>query len=469
MITGDWTGTDLGGTNGYIIMTQATSVVESPAFSTVGQTNLTVDFWARTYGGTSSSNITVSISTNNGSSWNVLAVASPSNGSSWVSMPTVSDAANLGHAQTRIRWQSLDASGTVGVGVRTLLLVQGWSPGTAPFYVAGWSNAAKGRHQPGRDGPAGANDLLFPRAGGEYVRQQRDSRRQRHDDGAAAGGPDHRFPGDSRAGGDEYAELSATASSGLPVSFAVASGPAVLAGGTTLTFTGAGSVSIVASQAGNADWNPAPDVTNLLTVSKALASVALGNLTQDYDGTPKGATATTEPAGLAVEFTYDGEPTAPTAAGSYAVTGTVNDAVYQGSATGTLLIAESLTPFQLWVRDEQGQSLSDSNFVESADYDGDGATTEEEYLADTDPASADSVLGLTGTYVNKAQAGGETGEMRFTFPASSARSYQLIYSADLSATLTNNLGWGVPDMVVTNNFTGTWFGTIRAFLDNPAE
>lgn len=467
MITGDWTGTDLGGTNGYIIMTQATSVVESPAFSTVGQTNLTVDFWARTYGGTSSSNITVSISTNNGSSWNVLAVASPSNGSSWVSMPTVSDAANLGYAQTRIRWQSLDASGTVGVGVRTLL-VQGWSPGTAPFYVAGWSNAAVA-------GTSQAVTGLLEQTT-YYFRVRAENASGSSGDSPTANVttteplPEDQtidFPAIPAQVATNTLELSATASSGLPVSFAVASGPAVLAGGTTLTFTGAGSVSIVASQAGNAGWNPAPDVTNLLTVSKALADVALGNLTQDYDGTPKGATATTEPAGLAVEFTYDGEPTAPTAAGSYAVTGTVNDAVYQGSATGTLLIAESLTPFQLWVRDEQGQSLSDSNFVESADYDGDGATTEEEYLADTDPASADSVLGLTGTYVNKAQAGGETGEMRFTFPASSARYYQLIYSADLSATLTNNIGWGIPGMVVTNNFTGTWYGTLRVLLNEP--
>jgi hypothetical protein len=57
--------------------------------------------------------------------------------------------------------------------------------------------------------------------------------------------------------------------------------------------------------------------------------------------------------------------------------------------------------------------------------------------------------------------------MLFTFPASSARYYQLIYSADLSATLTNNIGWGIPGMVVTNNFTGTWYGTLRVLLNEP--
>jgi alpha-tubulin suppressor-like RCC1 family protein len=56
--------------------------------------------------------------------------------------------------------------------------------------------------------------------------------------------------------------LSAAADSGLPVSFIVASGPATIANGTNLSFTSAGEVSIVASQAGNADWRPAADVTN---------------------------------------------------------------------------------------------------------------------------------------------------------------------------------------------------------------
>ena len=63
--------------------------------------------------------------------------------------------------------------------------------------------------------------------------------------------------------------LAATSSASLPVSFAVYSGPAQIASGTNLTFTGAGTVRIVASQAGNANYAAAPSVTNSLTVSKA--------------------------------------------------------------------------------------------------------------------------------------------------------------------------------------------------------
>jgi hypothetical protein len=43
--------------------------------------------------------------------------------------------------------------------------------------------------------------------------------------------------------------------------------------------------------------------------------------------------------GLAVAFTYNGSSTAPTAVGSYTVVGTIGNASYMGSATGTLVIS----------------------------------------------------------------------------------------------------------------------------------
>jgi len=44
---------------------------------------------------------------------------------------------------------------------------------------------------------------------------------------------------------------------------------------------------------------------------------------------------------LAVSFTYNGSTAVPTAAGSYTVIGTITDPNYQGSATGTLVIAQA--------------------------------------------------------------------------------------------------------------------------------
>src|SRR5207253_200390 len=65
--------------------------------------------------------------------------------------------------------------------------------------------------------------------------------------------------------------LMATASSGLPVSYTVYSGPATISG-SMVTLTGAGTVSIRASQAGNNTFAPAPPVSQTFTVFAAGAS-----------------------------------------------------------------------------------------------------------------------------------------------------------------------------------------------------
>jgi len=84
-----------------------------------------------------------------------------------------------------------------------------------------------------------------------------------------------------------------------------------------------------------------------LTVNKTTATVTLGSLSATYNGAAHSATATTAPAGLAVTFTYAGSATAPTHAGSYAVVGTISNADYQGSASGTLVIAKAV-PVITW-------------------------------------------------------------------------------------------------------------------------
>ncbi len=78
-----------------------------------------------------------------------------------------------------------------------------------------------------------------------------------------------------------------------------------------------------------------------IEVTKATAIVMLGGLSHTYDATEKSATATTTPIGLTVTFTYDGVGTKPVNVGSYAVVGTINDANYTGSASGTLEISQA--------------------------------------------------------------------------------------------------------------------------------
>jgi rhamnogalacturonan endolyase len=76
-----------------------------------------------------------------------------------------------------------------------------------------------------------------------------------------------------------------------------------------------------------------------LTVNQAAATLQLHGLTQVYDGEPKAVTPVTDPTGLGVNVTYDGENTAPHLPGTYAVEATITDANHSGVATGTLTIS----------------------------------------------------------------------------------------------------------------------------------
>jgi hypothetical protein len=75
--------------------------------------------------------------------------------------------------------------------------------------------------------------------------------------------------------------LTATASSGLPVSYAVTSGPATVSG-TTLKVTGAGTVTVTATQAGNGAYAAATSVSRTFTSSRATLTVRANNLSRQF-------------------------------------------------------------------------------------------------------------------------------------------------------------------------------------------
>jgi sugar lactone lactonase YvrE len=104
--------------------------------------------------------------------------------------------------------------------------------------------------------------------------------------------------------------LAATASSGLPVSFAVQSGPAALADLSNLTFTAGGTVTIEASQAGDSNWSGVSNVTRSFTVWPVLTMVVdpagTGDTTPapgDYRVTANVATAIQASARAGYHFT----------------------------------------------------------------------------------------------------------------------------------------------------------------------
>jgi hypothetical protein len=89
--------------------------------------------------------------------------------------------------------------------------------------------------------------------------------------------------------GDPPFNVSATASSGLPVSFQIQSGPATISGN-TVTITGGGDVVVLATQAGDGNYNPAPDAQQSFTVARATATISVSGYTGVYDGNAHGAT-----------------------------------------------------------------------------------------------------------------------------------------------------------------------------------
>ena len=153
--------------------------------------------------------------------------------------------------------------------------------------------------------------------------------------------------------------------------------------------TAAGSYAVAATIN---DTNYQGSASGTLVIGKAAATVVLGSLAQLYDGAAKPAVATSTPAGLTLILTYDGAASAPASIGSYAVVASVNDANYQGSAGGTLVIGATMD-LAIW-RDlhfsasEQSAGLA----ADAADPDGDGLTNLAEYALGRDPRAFSAPL-----------------------------------------------------------------------------
>jgi len=122
--------------------------------------------------------------------------------------------------------------------------------------------------------------------------------------------------------------LSATASSGLPVTFTVTSGPGTVSGN-ILTITGAGTVVVTASQAGNANYNAATPVSQAIVVNKASQTINFPCPVSPvvYPGPPITLTATAS-SGLTVTFSATGP-------------GTVSGNVLTITGTGTVVVTAS--------------------------------------------------------------------------------------------------------------------------------
>lgn len=107
---------------------------------------------------------------------------------------------------------------------------------------------------------------------------------------------------DDKTYGDADFTVSASASSGLPVSFA-ADGNCTLSG-TLVRITGAGNCAITASQTGDANYNAAPDVQQTFNIAKAAPVIVWNNPADITYGTVLDETQLNAAASTAGSFIY---------------------------------------------------------------------------------------------------------------------------------------------------------------------
>jgi hypothetical protein len=155
--------------------------------------------------------------------------------------------------------------------------------------------------------------------------------------------------------------LSATASSSLPVSYAVTSGPGFISG-SQLTVKGAGAITVAASQAGNNQYAEAPPVTQSLIVVPVPLTVTANNASRNYGAANPAFTATftgfvnndaQNPAAV-----YSGQPAFSTPATSASPDGSYPIAVSQGTLTSTDYSFGTFVPGTLTVNGYQQQTIS---------------------------------------------------------------------------------------------------------------
>lgn len=110
-----------------------------------------------------------------------------------------------------------------------------------------------------------------------------------------------------KSAGDPPFAVTATATSGLPVTLSIISGPATVSSN-IVTLTGAGVVTVRASQSGNATFNAALNVDRSFTVATLPQFVTFGTLSQQVVGDAPFSLAATSTSGQAVTYSIISGP-----------------------------------------------------------------------------------------------------------------------------------------------------------------
>lgn len=232
--------------------------------------------------------------------------------------------------------------------------------------------------------------------------------------------------------------LSAVASSGLPVTFAVVSGPAAMQNG-MVDITGAGFVTIRASQAGDATWAPAA-IERTFEVTRVPQTITFGQF-RDASAIDDPFTfpAATSSSGLSVTYAISGPGALQTRTVTLTGPGVVRitasqagNATYLPAAAERTFTVRSLPDAIAADVLSRNPQLPQDQTVESADPDGDGIPNVVEFILRSDPASATSP---DGRIVGSIHISGGARYLRGTFPKPRTLRYRTaIEVADLFQT-----------------------------------
>jgi methionine-rich copper-binding protein CopC len=161
----------------------------------------------------------------------------------------------------------------------------------------------------------------------------------------------------AKAFGEAPFALTATASSGLAVSYASSNTSVATVSGSTVTIVGVGSSIITASQAGNASYSAASNVPQTLTVNKASQTITFAALPAKTFGDANFTLGATASSGLTVSYTSSNPAVATVSGNTVTIVGVGTTTITASQAGNANYSAATSVPQTLTVN-KAGQTIT---------------------------------------------------------------------------------------------------------------
>jgi hypothetical protein len=245
--------------------------------------------------------------------------------------------------------------------------------------------------------------------------------------------------------GDAAFELTATASSGLAVTYSSSDETVATVSGTTVTIVGAGSTTITASQAGDADYNAATDVQQVLTVNKADQTITFDALSEKTVGDAAFELTATASSGFAVSYSSSDETVATVSGTTVTIVGAGTTTI-TASQAGDETYNAAADVQQVFTVNKADQTITFDALSEKTV--GDAAfeltATASSGLAVSYTSSDETVATVSGTTVTIVGAG------TTTITASQAGDATYNAAVDVTQSLTVNAATNIANVITEN-------------------